>query len=211
MSRNKKRRHNNKNYIPAAVYEQSNHHENTHSPAGTYTTQKVKGIYLSTEKKIVIGIIIFTLVLLGGSIFVLSSGNNSAQAINVTQNAKLDVAEKQFDWGTIKYSGPKATKVFTIKNSGTESLQLTKVKTSCTCTTAQISIDGNKSPLFSMHAGSPWVGEVAPGKEAQIEIVFDQTFHGPSGVGPIERYITVETNDANQPSIEFYLKGNVIK
>ena len=204
MSHNKKRKHN-KTYVPSAVYEQGNHHEST------YTPQKIKGIYLSTEKKIVIGIIIFTLVLLGGSIFVLSSGSNSAQAINVTQNAKVDVEEKQFDWGTIKYSGPKATKVFTIKNSGTEPLQLTKVKTSCTCTTAQISIDGNKSPLFSMHAGSPWVGEVAPGKEAQVEIIFDQTFHGPSGVGPIERYITVETNDANQPNMELYLKGNGIK
>lgn len=165
---------------------------------------------LSTEKKVIIGIIIFTLLILGGSVFVLSSGE-SAQAINITQNAKADVAVKTFDWGTIQYNGPKATKTFSIKNSGTEPLQLTKVKTSCSCTTAQISIDGNKSPLFSMHAGSPWVGEIAPGKEAQIEIVFDQTFHGPSGVGPVERYITVETNDAREPNIEFYLKGNVIK
>lgn len=211
MSHHKKRKHHNKSYVPAPAYEQSSHNENTNSGVSTYSPIKVRGIYLSTEKKIIIGVILFTIFLLGGSIFVLSNGGINAQAINITQNAKVNISEKQFDWGSIQYSGPKATKVFTIKNSGTEPLQLTKVKTSCTCTTAQISIDGNNSPLFSMHAGSPWVGEVAPGKEAQIEIVFDQTFHGPSGVGPIERYITVETNDANQPNIEFYLKGNVIK
>lgn len=161
------------------------------------------------EKKLFIALTIATLLILGGSVLVLSSSGSNT--ITVTQNAKAEVNEKQFEWGSIDYNGPKANKIFTIKNNGTEPLKLTKVKTSCTCTTAQIIIDGKKSPLFSMHPGSSWVGEVASGEEAQLEVVFDQTFHGPSGLGPIERYITVETNDVTNPKLEFSLKGNVVK
>lgn len=201
MSHHKKRKHQNLEHSYTKP-EQQNYEIN--KPSSRFN------FYLSTEKKVIIGILVFTLLILGGSIFVLGSGG-SAQAITATENAKADVTEKQFDWGTINFNGPKATKVFTIKNTGSEPLKLNKVKTSCTCTTAQITIDGNKSPLFSMHAGSNWVGTVKPGKEAQLEVIFDQTFHGPSGVGPIERYIDVETNDANQPKLEFYLKGNVVK
>ena len=162
------------------------------------------------EKKIITALIIGTLLILGGSLFVLSDSSGKSE-ITITQNAKAEISEKTFDWGQIQYDGAKASKTFKILNSGSEILKLFNIKTSCTCTSAQLIIDGQKSPLFAMHGGSSWVGEVAPGKEAELEIVFDQTFHGPSGVGPIERYIDIETNDSNQPKIEFYLKGTVVK
>lgn len=161
------------------------------------------------EKKIFLAIIIATLLILGGSVVVLS--NNLATVITASKDVKIETPETSYNWKDIEYSGPKATKTFKIKNNGTENLRLGKVQTSCTCTTAQVIIDGQKSPLFSMHAGSSWVGEVQPGKEAELEIIFDQTFHGPTGVGPIERFITVETNAADTPTLEFSLKGNVIK
>lgn len=201
MSHHKKRKHQNLEHLYTKPEEQSYNFENQ---------PRRLNFNLSTEKKVIIGIIIFTLFILGGSIFVLNSGE-SAQAITMTQEAKADIAEKQFDWGNIDYDGPKATKIFTIKNSGTKPLQLTKIKTSCHCTTAQLSIDNNKSPLFGMNASAPWVGTVAPGKEAQLEVVFDQTFHGPSGIGLVERFVSVETNDAAQPKIDFSLAGIVIK
>jgi len=161
------------------------------------------------EKKLFIALIIGTILLLGGSVAVLSSSGTSA--ITVTQNAKVEIQEKTFDWGQIEYNGPKASKTFVINNSGSETLKLFNIKTSCTCTSAQLITVDKKSPLFAMHGGSSWVGEVAPGKEAKLEIVFDQTFHGPSGVGPIQRFITVETNAADNPKLEFNLKGNVVK
>lgn len=163
-----------------------------------------------TEKKILISIIVGTLLILGGSVVALS--NNSASAsIIANQNVKVVFDEDKFDWGDIQYSGPKAIKTFKIKNNGTENLRLGKIKTSCTCTTAQLIIDGKESPLFSMHGIADWIGEVLPSKEAELKVVFDQTFHGPSGVGPIERFINVETNDASRSQLEFLLKGNVVK
>lgn len=161
------------------------------------------------SKKIIIGFIVVTFLVLGGGIYVLSS--TAPAQVTSSQNAKAVVDQKTFDWGTIPYSGGNATKTFTIKNSGSDVLKLTGVKTSCTCTKAQITINGKGSPYFSMHATSSWVGEVAPGKDAQLTVIFDPTFHGPTGVGPMERLISVDTNDAQNPKLEFSLKGVVVK
>lgn len=163
------------------------------------------------DKKLIIGLIALTLLILGGGIFVLSSTSATPAKVTASQNAKAEAPEKTFDWGNIPYNGEKATKTFTIKNSGIGVLQLSGIKTSCTCTKAQVSIDGKTSPYFSMHASSAWIGEVAPGKEAQLTVIFDQAFHGPTGVGSIERLISVETNDVQNPKLEFSLKGVVVK
>ncbi len=163
-----------------------------------------------TDKKIIIGLIIATLLILGGGIYVLSISSASVK-ITSSQNAKISVDQKTFDWGNIPYSGGNATKAFAIKNIGSDVLQLTGVKTSCTCTKAQIVIDGKSSPYFSMHSTSSWVGEVAPGKEAQLTVIFDPAFHGPIGVGPVERLVSMQTNDVQNPNLEFSLKGVVVK
>lgn len=163
-----------------------------------------------SDKKIIIGFIVLTFLILGGGVYFLSSASSSTQ-VTPSQNAKVEVAEKTFDWGNIPYSGGNATKTFTIKNSGTDALKLSVIKTSCTCTKAQITIDRKVSPYFSMHSTSGWVGEVAPGKEAQLLVIFDPAFHGPTGVGPIERLVSMETNDKQNPNLEFSLKGVVVK
>lgn len=163
------------------------------------------------DKKIIIGFVIFTLLILGGGIYVLIQSTTSPVVIKSSQNARILVDQKTFDWGQIPYSGGNATKTFTIKNTGTDNLKLTNIKTSCACTYAQLIIDGKISPKFSMHTTSSWVGEVTAGKEASLTVVFDPSFHGPTGVGPIERLISMQTNDINNPNLEFSLKGVVIK
>lgn len=162
------------------------------------------------DKKIIIGLVILTFFVLGGGIYVLSATTVPAK-ITSSQNAKAEVDKKTFDWGNIPYSGGNATKTFTIKNTGSDVLKLTGVKTSCTCTKAQIVIDNKTSPYFSMHSTSSWIGEVNPGKEAQLTVIFDPAFHGPTGVGPVERLISLETNDIQNPNLEFSLTGVVIK
>lgn len=163
------------------------------------------------DKKIIIGLIVFTLLIVGGGMYFLSSTSSAPAQVTASQNAKAQVVERTFDWGNIPYSGGNATKTFTIKNIGSDPLRLSGVKTSCTCTKAQVVIDGKTSPYFSMHSESAWIGEVAPGKEAQLLVIFDPAFHGPSGVGLVERLISVNTNDAQNPTIEFSLKGVVVK
>lgn len=163
------------------------------------------------QKKILIAFIVLTVAILAGGIYILSVTSTTPQKVITSQNAKVNVDQKTHDWGQIAYSGGNVSKTFTIKNTGTDVLRLTNIKTSCDCTKAQVTIDGKNSPFFSMHSTSSWVGEVAAGKEASLTVIFDPAFHGPTGVGPMERLISVQTNDINNPNLEFSLKGVVVK
>ncbi len=71
-------------------------------------------------------------------------------------------------------------------------------------------INGEESPNFGMHSNSSWLGEVEPDQGAELVVTFDPAFHGPSGTGQISRIVTVETNDQNNPTLEFKLSANVI-
>lgn len=156
---------------------------------------------------IILGLITFTV--LGLGVWLLS--RPVGVEVEKSDQAKAEVMETNHDWGEIKINGGNAEKVFLIKNAGTGPLRLSGVSTSCMCTTAQVIIDGKGSPFFGMHQKSSWVGEVPAGKEAELKIVFDPAFHGPSGIGQMTRQIEVDTNDKNSPKLEFTLKGNVVK
>jgi hypothetical protein len=164
-----------------------------------------------SEKKIIIGVIVFTMLLLIGGVVLLSGGSSTSATVTTSQNAKATVDQKNFDWGQINMKGGNVSKTFTIKNTGTDALKLTNIKTSCHCTKAQVKIGNNSSPYFGMNSVSPWIGEVPPGQEAQLEVIFDPAYHGPQGVGPINRLVAVETNDKSSSRIEFSLTGTVYK
>lgn len=160
------------------------------------------------DKKIIISIVLFTFVILGGGIFFISS--SSPAALTASANANFTVDTKTYDFGTVALNGAKVTKTYTIKNSGTEDLKITNVKTSCGCTTATVTIDGVKSPAFGMHTESNWVGTASPGKTAEITAVFDQAFHGPQGAGEITRVVSFATNDPQNPKVELMMSGTVV-
>lgn len=151
-----------------------------------------------------------TMALIGGGIWLIMNTENASK-INASQNASAIVDQTSHDWGKIAYKGGVATKEFTITNAGTDVLKLSKIKTSCVCTKAYITINGVKSPNFDMHTTSSWVGEVPAGGKALLTVVFDPAFHGPSGVGAVNRIISITTNDAKNPVIEFSLTGEVLK
>jgi len=163
------------------------------------------------EKKFITILVVLTIVLFSGGVILLSQTSSAPAQITESENAKAFAESFNFDWGKIDYNGGYAKKTFIIKNTGTDTLKLSKITTSCTCTKAQVEVNGGKSPNFSMHSQSSWVGEVAPGSEAKLNIVFDPKFHGPSGVGPMSRIITVQTNDKQNPKLEFQLTGDVVK
>lgn len=91
--------------------------------------------------------------------------------------------------------------VFDIRNSGSEPVTLTKLTTSCMCTTATLITRAGKIGPFGMpgHAPSGGVNErLAPGETARVEMVFDPAAHGPAGVGEIERSVMIR-NSAGRP------------
>ena len=161
------------------------------------------------QKIVLITIGIITFAILGAGAWLLSKP--VGVEVEKSDQAKAFVTETNHDWGEIKIDGGKAEKIFMIKSTGAGPLKLSDVSTSCMCTTAQVIIDGKGGPLFGMHQKSSWVGEIPAGKEAELKIVFDPAFHGPSGVGSMTRQIEVATNDKNNPKLEFMLKGNVVK
>ena len=162
------------------------------------------------ENKFIIAIVAVTLSLLVGVVLLAGKMSSSAK-VEATSDAKAVVDSTTYDWGQIGINNGRAEAVFEIKSTGSQPLKLLNIVTSCACTTAQTIVEGKGSPLFDMHANSTYVTEVPPGKTAQLKVVFDPLFHGPNGLGPITRQITVATNDANNPKLEFSLSADVVK
>lgn len=165
------------------------------------------------DKKVLIGIIISTVLLLGGAVWFLGNSPTSATVVK-TEGAKIESQETTFDFKDIPYSGGFAVHSFKVKNVGDKELQIANMATSCMCTTVSLKTSEGQSPKFGMKGHSPasnWTGKIAPGEEAEVIAEFDPTAHGPSGVGPMERFVSFETSDPGKPYMEFSFRGVVIK
>jgi len=103
-----------------------------------------------------------------------------------------------FDFGRISMANGKVSHRYSIRNSGSTPLTITKLFTSCMCTTATLVTRSAQKGPFGM-PGHGWLASVsetlAPEEVAQVDVVFDPAAHGPAGVGPTARTVTV-VNDA---------------
>lgn len=166
---------------------------------------------MAADKKIILFSILATIIVISVGIVWVSSVTNTPTVSASTHAKATTIDPTSSDWGQIAmFKGP-VSKVFRIKNTGTDPLKVFNIRTSCHCTTAQLTTVTDESPLFKMDSVSSWVGIVAPGKEAKLTVVFDPAFHGPDAVGPINRFVEVETNDSTLPKITFTITGNVYK
>lgn len=161
-----------------------------------------------SEKNIILSVIGVTLLIIVGGTWWSSRPDTVAGATSVG-DAVAQVMESTHDWGDIPINGGKVEKIFDIKNDGSGTLELFNVSTSCMCTTARLILGDRKSPEFGMHGKSSYKMEVPSGETAQLKVVFDPAFHGPSGVGPIDRKIKVETNDLDERDLSFALTAVV--
>ncbi len=169
---------------------------------------------LGTEK--IIFLIIGGLTLFVVILIVIFSANEQKQAKSSTnilsysasaqERPKVSVSSTFSDLGNMKVQDEK-TAQFEIENKGNKPLQLYKISSSCDCTFGQVTIDEVKSPEFSMHAGSPWVGEVAPGKKAVLSVIYKPSIMPVSGV--VTRDVYVQTNDPEKSNLTFTIKAFV--
>ena len=159
------------------------------------------------DKKFIFGIIFATIGLLVGAVVLASKMEEPS--VQANQNASVSVNEISYDWGEIGLNDGNVEKEFEIKNDGSEKLILTNVTTSCMCTTAQLSLGDQVSPVFGMHTKSDYKLEIPSGEVATLNVIFDPAFHGPSGVGPINRQIQVATNDSENQVLNFILTAVV--
>lgn len=162
------------------------------------------------NKKLIIIISLVSLVIFILGVAAISS--SSPQTLNKNANSHIEfMSEKQHNWGEIDIEGGVVEKEFEIKNTGEGNLEVNNFKTSCMCTEVEVIINGERSPAFGMHSQSGWKGVIKPGESAQIHVVFDPMFHGPQGTGPVTRYISFNTNDQDNSSVELKLTGDVVK
>lgn len=129
-------------------------------------------------------------------------------------NAKLVADHNEYDFGIIQITGGKVKHSYRLKNEGSDSLQISKVFTSCMCTTAQVKMtDGKVYGPFGMsgHGGDTSAKIAVPaGQEVELTIEFDPMAHGPDAIGPIQRVVYVKTDVVKEP-LGVSFTANVIK
>ncbi|MBI4294305.1 MAG: DUF1573 domain-containing protein [Betaproteobacteria bacterium] len=126
---------------------------------------------------------------------------NTPVAVESRSNGAFTVSETKYDFGKISMAAGKVTHRYRIANAGADPIVIRKLYTSCMCTTAALVKGVRKFDPYGMpgHGAIPTLNEsLAPKEVALIEVVFDPAAHGPAGVGPIERVVTVE-NSSGQP------------
>lgn len=142
----------------------------------------------------------------------ISQGSNSKESKNKQQSAaalsgSLSVSETSFDFGTISMKNGVVTKEIVLRAREQGPATITRIQTSCMCTSVVLKKGGRTFGPFGMpgHGIVPSIREdVGVGEDAILEIAFDPNAHGPSGVGRIDRVVTVEQGGGQQPiQIEF--------
>ena len=164
------------------------------------------------NKNVAVTIIIFFAVIVG-LIWIARPGGkqdkNLANSGSVLSGAFF-AEESIFNFGAISMAAGKVSHSFKFKNTGDSPFSVSKIYTSCMCTTAKLSVGGKKFGPFGMpgHGFVPKINASVPaGEEGVVEAVFDPNAHGPAGVGKVERVITLE-NSAGAP-LEFYFSATV--
>lgn len=110
-----------------------------------------------------------------------------------------------FDFGKISMAKGNVSQTVKIRNASPAPITLKKIYTSCMCTTGRLAIAGKKLGPFGMpgHGPIPTFSEtLAPGQDAELEIVFNPNAHGPAGVGPVRREVYLET-DRGKTKVQF--------
>lgn len=102
---------------------------------------------------------------------------------------KIIFQEKEHDFGTV-IQGEKVKHSFLVTNTGDDTLIISNVHASCGCT-----------------AALPDKTELKPGESTNIKVEFNSTGRTGSQV----KYITVKSNDKENPEFNLKFFGNVVK
>ncbi len=141
-----------------------------------------------------------------GALLWFGSRSRSSETITPSRPNPLVSQEQSYDFGIISMAAGPVSHDFAIKNTGTTMVTITKVYTSCMCTEALFIANGKTAGPFGMpgHGALASVNqELGVGAEATIRAIFDPAAHGPAGVGPISRAVTIQTDDGHVVQLTF--------
>ena len=136
--------------------------------------------------------------------------DNPQTSSPVNSESELSAPETLYDFGTIRMAAGKVSYPFGVKNESENPIQISRLYTSCMCTSASWKTNNKKMGPFGMpgHGFVPKLNQALnPNEEATIEVIFDPNAHGPAGVGPFERQIYLDGTDNNLLILQ--IKGTV--
>lgn len=157
----------------------------------------------------ILGIIIFTLIALaGGTYFAFKTIGKPLELYSAsdTERPRVEVSASLIDLGQMKVEEIKNAE-FTLTNIGEKTLQINNISTSCNCTFAQVEIEGQKSPRFSMHESPSWTGEIEPDREAKIIVTYEPALMPVKG--KVERSAFMKTNDPQNSELSLKVSATV--
>lgn len=156
---------------------------------------------------IVIGFIVVTV----GLTFVFSVGQKPAPATASFSAADVDrpkaeTAQTFIDLGEINVSDVKQAD-FSLKNIGSQPLQILNINSSCNCTFGQVIYQGTITKEYGMHAQSGYVTDILPGETATVRVTYKPALMPVFGV--VEREVYLATNDPERQKLTFSVKAKV--
>lgn len=150
---------------------------------------------MNKDIKIFIGIIGFTVLLIVGLASWQGGKDTNEQTQPLAQVAGIQISPESYELGKVDLNGGLVTKEYEVKNDTDQTMKLQKIVTSCMCTQAKVSVGDKESRYFGMeHPGDrnpPINYEIQPGENAKVTVNFDPAAHGPQGVGPFDRVVTL--------------------
>jgi hypothetical protein len=136
--------------------------------------------------RFIAGVLIFVLVGVCGR---LTAQTPAPAPSAVLTGPKIQFDGREYDFGKAA-AGEFVKHVFLVTNTGTDTLEISKVHPSCGCTTT-----------------GEWSRKIAPGQSGTIPIQFNSTHYN----GSVTKTIDVTSNAKNQPNATLILKGVVWK
>ncbi len=164
------------------------------------------------EPKFLIGAFIFTILLVVGLAFLISAKEKKVSQIPTNSVLGIESTPANYDLGDVPINGGIVSKEYEIKNTSGKDMNLLKIVTSCMCTTASVKIGDKETNFYGMEMtgdANPLVNfKLKNGEIAKVTTKFDPAAHGPEGVGPFDRVVSLYFDSGIK---ELTFKGVVVK
>lgn len=123
---------------------------------------------------------------------------------------ELNVSDTFADFGTMRVDEERSKDIL-ITNTGKGPLILSRVRTSCGCTIAELTMKGRMQSFnMEMHnslALRSWTGSLAPGESAALKAIYRPSIMPVQG--PVERTVFFDTNDPKHRTVSITLRALV--
>lgn len=159
----------------------------------------------------IIFLILFGLPILAFSLLVFKTSQPDPTASEIKG---LESTPPAYNLGDIPRLEGFVLKEYVLKNTTDQPMKLSRITTSCMCTKTKAIVDGKETAFFGMESqgdkNAPVNLEIKSGQEIKIIFQFDPNAHGPKGIGPIDRSVSlIFSNPKGTKELKF--SGNVIE